>query len=372
MTVSVPFIEEAAIMVSGYRGVDIWFVGGVQSESEGAAAQHFREVELTGTKITSILKAEIILMPIVLIFSFFYWSVLWRIAPIPSARYPYAQKMWKPQAQQQCLWLTVVMGGGVRENTIVIRDGVKKGEKGITEWAPPLPNCKNTIWYWRCRAYDGRCDSEWSETGKFYVKEISDGPEEDKKEKHFLSRFMSTSKRQLNHYDFNHYPTVPVILEKEKRFKKGERIVLAVKNSTDPDKRDKLSYVFEADRTPDFSSDDRIITQTQSEFLRKFSPKYALIGLLGALIAFFLFNSFALPTMTIFGFISGVGGLNLSGLLYLGGAFTGRYYFAKKFGKQWYKMVPILVAGCGCGMGMVSMLGVALNLITKSVSTLGF
>ena len=51
------------------------------------------------------------------------------------------------------------------------------------------------------------------------------------------------------------------------------------------------------------------------------------------------------------------------------GALLGRYYFERRFGKKrWRQYVPILMAGYGCGMGLVSMLAIALALISKSVA----
>ena len=55
------------------------------------------------------------------------------------------------------------------------------------------------------------------------------------------------------------------------------------------------------------------------------------------------------------------------------GALLGRYYFARKFGRErWLQYTPILVAGYACGMGLIGMVGVAFALISKSVTQLVF
>ncbi len=72
----------------------------------GWAAQRFREVELTKTKFTSILKAEAFMLPIILTASFLFWSFFWKANPIPSPQFPFAQKFWPLQATMQSLWVS--------------------------------------------------------------------------------------------------------------------------------------------------------------------------------------------------------------------------------------------------------------------------
>jgi hypothetical protein len=103
--VSIPYVKEASVALSGYRGTDIWFAP-IPLSDYGGMAQHFRTVELTRTKFTSIVKVELLMLPIMLVCSFLFWSFIWRLAPIPSANYPYASKLWPVQAQSQLLWFT--------------------------------------------------------------------------------------------------------------------------------------------------------------------------------------------------------------------------------------------------------------------------
>jgi len=109
----VPYIREGIFVFSrnmGYKGVAIWFTP-IPLQDHGYMSQFFREVELTGTKFTSIIKAEFLMFPIVMFTSFIFWSLLWKLGPIPSAVYPYAAKFWPLNATMQCLWSTATIEG---------------------------------------------------------------------------------------------------------------------------------------------------------------------------------------------------------------------------------------------------------------------
>lgn len=101
--VSVPFLKEVAVISSGYPKVDIWYAP-LPLYDHGWAAQRFREVELTGTKFTSIFKAEVAMFFVILVASFLFWSFFWSASPIPSTLFPYAQKMWPYYAQMEAVW----------------------------------------------------------------------------------------------------------------------------------------------------------------------------------------------------------------------------------------------------------------------------
>ena len=103
--VSIPYVQQAVFILSGYKHVDIWFAP-VNMADHGWAAQQFREVELTGTKMVSVVKAEAFLLVLMLVFSFIYWSFFWKSSQIPSSQYPYAQTFWPVSAFYQCLWAT--------------------------------------------------------------------------------------------------------------------------------------------------------------------------------------------------------------------------------------------------------------------------
>jgi hypothetical protein len=110
-SVSIPYVREASFMMAGYKGYDIWFAPIPLNDVSWLASQ-FRTVELTRTKFTSILKVELLMLPIMLICSFMFWSFIWKLAPIPSSIYPYASKFWPVHAQTSVLWWTANQEGG--------------------------------------------------------------------------------------------------------------------------------------------------------------------------------------------------------------------------------------------------------------------
>ncbi len=107
--VGIPYVREAAFVLSGYKGVDIWFAP-VPMGDAGQGAAHFREVELTGTKFTSIFKAQVFLLPLAVATSLLFWSFLYRISDIPED-YPYAMRFWPRNATVRAFWMTATTTG---------------------------------------------------------------------------------------------------------------------------------------------------------------------------------------------------------------------------------------------------------------------
>jgi len=107
--VEVPFIREASLILSGYRGVACWFLP-IPYANYGGMTVFYRQCELTGTRFTSIWKTRIILYPIILVSSIFFMNFIWGLAEVPSAVYPFAQKMWELRAQNACIMYTATLG----------------------------------------------------------------------------------------------------------------------------------------------------------------------------------------------------------------------------------------------------------------------
>ena len=82
------------------------------------AGEFFREVELTGTKFTSIIKAEVLKFIVILPASFMFWSFFWKTSPIPSAQYPYVQKVWPVNATMSSIWWTANRGS-IKDNWLL-------------------------------------------------------------------------------------------------------------------------------------------------------------------------------------------------------------------------------------------------------------
>jgi hypothetical protein len=110
-TVEIPFIREAAYILSGYKGVEIWLAP-IPVENYGAAAQSFRSQELTGTNFWSYVKADCLIMPLSFILSFVFWAFIWHSSAIPSDLFPAAQKTWELQAKNAVLLYSATLDTG--------------------------------------------------------------------------------------------------------------------------------------------------------------------------------------------------------------------------------------------------------------------
>ncbi|MEJ2166363.1 MAG: peptide transporter [Desulfobacterales bacterium] len=112
--VSLPLVREASFIAGakyfGYQGIEIWYAP-IPIHNYGQATVNFREIELTGTSIRGIIKAEIVVFPIVMVASLLFSQFIWRLAPIPSSAYPYAQQLWHLQALNTLLMQTSTLEG---------------------------------------------------------------------------------------------------------------------------------------------------------------------------------------------------------------------------------------------------------------------
>lgn len=109
--VSIPFVREATFIFSGYQGAAIWFAP-FPAHNYAAQTLYFRKTELTGTKITSMVKAELFIFPVVLIATVVFSHFIWKIAPVPSSAFPFAQEWWELTAYRQGLIISSTMPGG--------------------------------------------------------------------------------------------------------------------------------------------------------------------------------------------------------------------------------------------------------------------
>ena len=87
-------------------------------------------------------------------------------------------------------------------------------------------------------------------------------------------------------------------------------------------------------------------------------------------VAFTALSAFKLPVLAVYGFAQGVGGMPHSYVMLVIGALLGKFYFHRKFGSQRFlEVMPVLLAGYGTGVGLVALLGVAVNLIVSAVTS---
>jgi hypothetical protein len=112
--VSLPMVREASFIAAskffGYVGIGIWYAP-IPFHNYGKATQRWREIELTGTSFRSIIRAEILVVPVVLVASLLFSQYIWKLAPIPSSQYPYAQELWHLQALNTLLLQSATLEG---------------------------------------------------------------------------------------------------------------------------------------------------------------------------------------------------------------------------------------------------------------------
>jgi hypothetical protein len=112
--VSLPLVREISFIAGakyfGYQGIEIWYAP-IPIHNYGEATVNFRQIELTGTSIRGIIKAEIVVFPIVMTASLLFSQFIWRLAPIPSSAYPFAQEIWHLQALNTLLMQSSTLEG---------------------------------------------------------------------------------------------------------------------------------------------------------------------------------------------------------------------------------------------------------------------
>ncbi|NDV20078.1 peptide transporter [Pseudodesulfovibrio sp. JC047] len=223
--IALPMVREFSFIAGakffGYQGLEIWYAP-IPIQNYGEATVQFRQIELTGTSLRGIIKAEIIVFPIVMVSSLLFSQFLWQLAPIPSPEYPFAQELWHLQAL----------------NTLLMQTSTLEG---------------NSLFF-----------------------EALSGP-----------------------------------------------------------------IVFSG------------------------------LGL--GLILYSVLNVLGLPVLLVYGVVRGLGQSTPHGmLLEVIGALLGRFYFLKKYGKQWRHYAPVLLAGFSCGMGLTGMFAMGCTLIMKSLGRLAY
>ncbi|MFH1570235.1 MAG: hypothetical protein ABIL09_19745 [Gemmatimonadota bacterium] len=418
--VSIPYINEAIIFLTGYRGVDIWFVP-FPTRNYGGHAEGFRVVELTGMRFTSLLKAELLMLPIVFAVSLMYWSFLWRLGPIPSESYPYAQLMWPLRAFDQALFFSSTMYSRTwRAGEEVGGLAVGHGE---AVWSPSNLQDR-TWWYWRARA-SGDVDvpdpakrqyGAWSATGYFY-----------------------TDFRGMSRQGGLPAPP-PEVARRAQVAPAGEAAAAAslpaprllfpadgaAVDSPNPNFRvavgtpDSVEFLFEVDRLATFdgeflqrSSDTPLLFRTlwrdvaptgdrrdndgdgrideelvngrdddgdgitdESDTRHPLDGRKWPIIACGAgfgLTAYFVLSLLGLPIFLIWGYVQSVNGIPHALLPQIGGALLARFYFWRRYGKQeWRRYAMVLGVGFGVGMSLIGMFCAALAMVSKAVSSLQY
>lgn len=110
-SVNIPFVREATFILTGYQGAAIWFAP-FPAHNYGNMTLYFRKTELVGTKIISMFKAEMFVLPIVFVATIVFSQFIWNIAPVPSQAFPFTEVFWEAHAYRQGLMMSATLPGG--------------------------------------------------------------------------------------------------------------------------------------------------------------------------------------------------------------------------------------------------------------------
>ena len=418
--IQIPYMQEATVFLTGYRGVEIWFVP-LAASDYGGGAETFRVMELTGMRFRSLLKAELVMIPIVLGASLVYWSFLWKLAPIPSDAYPYVQTFWPARAFQDAVRFSATQ----YSRTWRAGEEVDKGDEvvrvapGEVVWSPA--NLKdNALYYWRARVTDDlsvrnprlRRYGRWSHVGYFYTDFDGSGSERappadvardtDAKADTGLPRasLVSPGDGQIVPETETHFHvTVPPSWD--------ERVELVFELATDPHfrgdfyqgsaERPMFSQIYWEDlRSTGDGRDDDLDGLADEERLNQKDDdgdgaidedvhhplrgeKWPIIGI-GAgfgLVLYGILGFLGMPMFFIWGYIRAVATSGVatffSLLTEVIGALIARYYFWPRYGRQqWRQYAMVLAVGFGVGMSLIGMCSAAVLMVVKAVSATQF
>jgi hypothetical protein len=414
--IQVPHLHEATVFMTGYRGVEIWFVPLAGSDF-GGGAETFRIIELTGMRFTSLLKAELVMIPIVLGASMLYWSFLWKLAPIPSDAYPYVQTFWPARAFQEAVRYSATQYSEIwRAGEEVEGEVVAPGD---VVWSPA--NLRdNATYYWRVRVSDEldvrnpdlREYGPWSTTGHFYtdftgvggarapVISVAAGDEEDRAV---------------------HLPMVELAGPAPGATVGTHETYLRVRVPPEWDER--LAVVFELDTDPDFGGDffqgstvrpvffeiywkdlrytgdnkdddhdgrideeylnqkdddgDGYIDEDLRHPIRGVKWPIMVLGAVFGLGFYTILGLFGMPMFFIWGYIRAVASSGAATFFTLIteviGALLAKYYFWPRYGtQQWRQYAMVLAVGFGVGISLVGMVCAAVLMVSKGVSPTSF
>ncbi len=108
--VPIPLVREATFILSGYKGAAIWF-SPIPFHDYARQTQLFKTTELAGTRFTSLLKAELLIFPIMAVGMVVFAQFIWSIEDVPSEVFPYANEFWGLRAYREGLIFSSTLPG---------------------------------------------------------------------------------------------------------------------------------------------------------------------------------------------------------------------------------------------------------------------
>lgn len=410
--VSFPYLREGSFYLSGYKGAAVWFApiplhnyGGVEG---------WKQLELTHTKFGSMVYLSILTLVVMLVCSFIYWSMIWKLQPIPSSSYPFVQKMWPFDATMQSLWAKSTIPELTPLCDFEGADPAKPDPEGVRvepvgehptreltslkitpiQGAPKrIVRFKGVYANWTA----GEKPGVWFESDFFVASgapsvalrikdakgatferafqldegknvlgiEIAEPPEN--------SRRKMADDKALERIFIKYLPErmvrgLQAKMVRFRDFKTADGKPLDTTNIADVE--------FEFTGAGDFEAylDNVTLLGEARAFIFKFiRPQVILIGFGVGWLLYAALAVLGAPALLFYGCIAGITGWIHYTILTFSGAMLGRFYFRARFGEaKWRAYAPILLAGYSCGYALIGMTSVAIRLIATSISTIVF
>jgi len=372
-TVSLPYVREASFLLSGYEGVALWFAPVPQADY-GSQVLPYKQLELCKTKFSSFIKMSLVAFVLFWVCSFVHWSFVWKLGPIPSDLYPYCQKMWPMHATFQCMWA---------QTTMPDRDGRRSVHPDITnarfnafleetghKWQTSYRNRAYRSWkdmpaaglsrddvlaYAQWAGVDPPAEEAWrraheGRAGKDYL--WTEATPADWK------RFCAETARPLPEY----WPRD----DREGEYLRNDMLpVVGV------DRADVAAFAEWTGKAPPDEPSWSAPEEPRAPLVWKIlRPRNVGIGFGLAAVLYAALSLAGAPAALFYGLITGLVVSCNYAFLQFAGALLGRFYLRRKFGpEKWRAYTPVILAGLGCGIGLVSLVAIAIALIAKSVAT---
>ena len=110
-----------------------------------------------------------------------------------------------------------------------------------------------------------------------------------------------------------------------------------------------------------------------STFEQAFNWHYLAFGTGFGVIMFMVMSFISAPIMLTYGVVRGLNQTMPHTVVpQFIGALIGRYYFEKRMGVKWRQYAPVIAAGYACGAGLITIFGVGIVFLTKSVIKISF
>ncbi len=107
--------------------------------------------------------------------------------------------------------------------------------------------------------------------------------------------------------------------------------------------------------------------------VKAIKPLYFLSFAAGGIVLNIILGLLSMPVAFFYGLIGGISMWPHYTIPLFIGAMLGRFYFAKKFGREtWRRYTPIILAGYTCGVGLIGMVSIAVALIAKTIYQIVF